>query len=688
MRAHCGQHSLCAGARKLVVVVVVVVVVVACTWATTARATEFLPRNISNPPGYSLLPGVTQVPAPIPVVPDEQNWAGMDGAWNTFSLRVGSQQTNTSVLVSTAAKHILLVDAPACAQNAQQDCEDSHGRSFNHSQSTTFQELGDYELGSDGYRGLSGTGHYGLDTVRLGADGLTLNSTTIATMGANSTLSTPAEPWLGYIGLQSQATEFPRSSTRESYITQLFQAMSIPSQSFGYTAGARYRVGKEPALASLTLGGYDAARFADTQTNYALDSEQRPVVGLVGLSSQSPASNGFDLFKANTANVAMVIDSTVAEIWFPIEICKAFEEAFGLTYDETTNLYLVDSILHARLLALNPEITFLITNTNTRDIVDSNAFLLPYAAFDLEAQPPYQNLTEATRYFPIRRGTDQSQWILGRTFLQEAYLKVDWERSVFSVHPRVWDDRPSNISAVVSPRYGRAEDDPPISSSPSYPPLSTAWIVGISFGSAIVCLALAAVAWWFWRWRRRRRQKVAAPAREPQPIARPETPPLNSPRGVPDGGKDVRFHAQAELPGAPNEHIERDPFVDPKPAQAQDFFFELPGDMPVSEADGRQLSEKETMVVRERNVNGVDPCERAGSPVSITASTRLYPAVPLDGVAMSGRMSSSRRSRKNHRVSCSTGASMQDEIELPPYRTMDDESRAADNSRRRFSYES
>src|SRR4051794_22275371 len=52
------------------------------------------------------------------------------------------------------------------------------------------------------------------------------------------------------------------------------------------------------------------------------------------------------------------IDSSVPYIWLPVSACKAFEDTFGLIYDTTANLYLVNDTLHSSLLHQNPNITF------------------------------------------------------------------------------------------------------------------------------------------------------------------------------------------------------------------------------------------------------------------------------------------------------------------------------------------
>ncbi len=77
---------------------------------------------------------------------------------------------------------------------------------------------------------------------------------------------------------------------------------------------------------------------------------------------------------------------------------------------------MVDDALHQSLLASNPNFTFTIADsTHGGAPVD---IVLPYASFDLEATFPY--VPNNTRYFPIQRAANETQYTLGRTFLQEA----------------------------------------------------------------------------------------------------------------------------------------------------------------------------------------------------------------------------------------------------------------------------
>lgn len=111
----------------------------------------------------------------------------------------------------------------------------------------------------------------------------------------------------------------------------------------------------------------------------------------------------------------MLIDSTVPYIYLPTDACAEFETAFGLTWDNSTELYLLTDAQHTALQTQNPNITFTLGNLTSSTNID---IVLPYAAFDLTVSYPI--VENATRYFPLKRANDSSQFTLGRTFFQEA----------------------------------------------------------------------------------------------------------------------------------------------------------------------------------------------------------------------------------------------------------------------------
>ena len=166
---------------------------------------------------------------------------------------------------------------------------------------------------------------------------------------------------------------------------------------------------------SLTLGGYDASRFTPNNLSFAFapDNSRDVVVGIQSLIATDQDGKTHNLL---TSGIDAYIDSTVSQIWLPLSACEAFEEAFGLVWDTSSELYLVNDTLHSALLAQNASFSFTLGNTvsggETIDIV------LPYASFDLQATYPL--VANSTRYFPLKRAVNETQYTLGRTFLQEA----------------------------------------------------------------------------------------------------------------------------------------------------------------------------------------------------------------------------------------------------------------------------
>ena len=172
---------------------------------------------------------------------------------------------------------------------------------------------------------------------------------------------------------------------------------------------------KDVAYGSLTFGGYDSSRYEPNDVSFHLagDVTRDLVVGLKAITTTS--SDG--LISLLSFPIWTYIDSTQAMIYLPNASCKAFEETFQLSWDENDQTYWVDDDLHDRLKITNPTINFTLSDSLETEgpTVDIG---LPYASFDLAVKNPMAD--NKTRFFPLRRAIDESQYTLGRTFLQEA----------------------------------------------------------------------------------------------------------------------------------------------------------------------------------------------------------------------------------------------------------------------------
>ena len=169
-------------------------------------------------------------------------------------------------------------------------------------------------------------------------------------------------------------------------------------------------------LGSLVFGGYDSSRFAPNNLTIPMspDVSRDLVVGVQSISTQNSDDSQISLLPSG--GIYAFVDSTLPYIWLPLDACHAFENAFGLTWDQESEMYLVNRTLHSRLVASNPNVTFTLgvgkSGGETIDIT------LPYASFDLKVTPPL--MKNSTRYFPLKRAANHTQYTLGRAFLQEA----------------------------------------------------------------------------------------------------------------------------------------------------------------------------------------------------------------------------------------------------------------------------
>ena len=431
-----------------------------------------------------------------------------DGPWSSIPLQLGGgnvQTQNVRVFPSTAAYNTWVINAQGCPDWLGEDCANERGFLYNKNDSLTYLAESIYDTEIEKNLGLGTVGNGGYETIELGWQGSGGPSIDHMPLFDIADLAY----WIGLFGLNPLATNFSTlNNPQPSYMHSLYNQSKIPSISYGYTAGNQYRFNQ--VYGSLTLGGYDSNRFTPTETTFGFyqDIERDLLVNLKSVTANG--SSPSDLLP--DGQISIYLDSTVAQIWLPESACAAFEAAFDLTYNSTVGRYLVNNTLHEALLESNPSITFTLVNNNGSEV----DITLPYAAFDLTLAAPIVvngtilDNTTTSRYFPLQRAANDTQYTLGRTFFQEAYLIADYDRGNFTVAPCAWDETnvvTTSLDSILSPEWQEKADSKSKSSGSSS--FSSGAIVGVVVGVvAVIALLLLAL----WLVRRKKKQRNAGVA--------------------------------------------------------------------------------------------------------------------------------------------------------------------------------
>ena len=424
--------------------------------------------------------------------------------------------------------------------------------------------------------------------------------------------------------------------------------------------------GPRPVFGSLTFGGYDQSRFEippETHSNvtfpFYADIERDLTVSISSITTtKTLASNSPATLLSKGVNA--LIDSTVAHLWLPKDVCSEFESAFGLQWDPDTELYKVSAADHDKLVVLDPSVTINITPSLYSSASEQSvAITFPYSAFDMNVSWPFGNgpyKNESTYYFPLKRADDPNQYTLGRAFLQEAYVIADYERQNFSVWPCKWDDETTKQNIVPILAQGQtlgsgtpdSEDE-----KQSRNRLGTKTIAGIAAGGAVAVILLGINIWLYLR----RRARVRAAVMELQRIES-ETSATASPQLSPHPNKSALV---TEISGMEKHELHEDFRFEAEPGGK----FELDGAGMPHEADGQQ---KMLLYEMDAGGDGVGLMDSHGElvritvepPTAVTPTQKHVLPSPVSAKTMSSTAAGSETDKKEAQHTQVTGPVMSD----------------------------
>lgn len=202
---------------------------------------------------------------------------------------------------------------------------------------------------------------------------------------------------------------------------------------------------------------------------FELESKYTPAVWLRSISVSTSTGEGdappnwkhknLTLFETFDANL-FAIDSSTPYLWLPESGCDTFATALNLTYNETIQLYeLSNNSTPASLLEWNLTFNFVLSTSSPP--FKTLTLTVPYDAFNLQLTYPVPNLnagksSSRLNYFPLRKAADPAMYTLGRAFLQEVYMMVDYERNRFSLSQAVFQEDAAaekNILSITRPEH-------------------------------------------------------------------------------------------------------------------------------------------------------------------------------------------------------------------------------------------
>ncbi|KAI8281374.1 hypothetical protein K4K60_004202 [Colletotrichum sp. SAR11_57] len=521
-----------------------------------------------------------QSPSAVALTPSN-DWYGVDGNWSTVKFQVGTPRQSLNVLVSTSLSEFWVVGAGGCLAK-EPLCNSARGNVFTVTDSKSWDPLGGWQLGLD-YLGYGGNGDYGLDTLStttLAGDVISMDN--IITASINST-----DYYLGFLGLGITKGSFG-NEIAESPLTQAVKTYGwIPSYSYGYTAGAYYK-GTSGTPCSVTLGGYDSSRFVPHNTEFSLDPSDglphalvRGIEVTVGEGKAVPGGWGSrtQILSNMTTSFSAMIDSSTPYLWLPDAICDQFAAALNLTYNNTFNLYTVTNEHHDNTDDFGHPLTVPgVVNITITAAAFAQVLRYPFMDEAIKYGDP------AVPYFPLRRASNfTNTLIIGRSFLQEAYLITKYDSGVFSLHQAVFPEDAQthlNISQIKQP------DNSPYPGPPAQATihgLSTAQMGGIAAGVVAACIVLL-VAWCCLRRRKRAACAAARAMEEGKDTAstimmEPPRSPVAKMFSKMLGKKKAKRGSPQEVMGSTSQPIE-------VAADANHAVYELPAPIAPIELDG------------------------------------------------------------------------------------------------------
>lgn len=483
---------------------------------------------------------------PRPLVWSSQTY-GPDGPWQAVKVQIGTPGQPVDLYPGGAFDTIILETSVCSDSNdTSSTCMANTAGLYEPLNSTTSVAVpaaGTTQNNFlDGYQSLSGSGSVLLDQLTLlpGDDFTTAFVPSITINGLTKAYNTLADGTIypALVGILALGAEVPNQTWIEG--EQQINGTQLPNFLYndGQLASASYglHIGsvQHGIPGSLYLGGYDQLRIVGpvsvqgySHSNLLLDlldigigvaegGSPFPYTSKPGLLAQGNNSiRGF---------IPVEIEPREPYLYLPASTCAAIAQELPVTFQPKYNLYFwnTDDPRYEQIVT-SPSFlsfTFRFNNSATQNFTIN----VPFALLNLTLDAPVISIP--TPYFPCTTPHLQV-YGLGRSFLQAAFVGVNWETDLqgawflaqapgpnIGIDPNVMTIGPTDHYLVPSQNDWAdswsktwvplpANNSTTAATSKYSRSLGIGAIVGISIGGVVLCVLVIFSSWLLWRSRRR-----------------------------------------------------------------------------------------------------------------------------------------------------------------------------------------
>lgn len=218
-------------------------------------------------------------------------------------------------------------------------------------------------------------------------------------------------------------------------------------------------------------------------------------------------------------SITAIIDTSTPYLWLPTEVCERFATALNLKWNETLGVYVyANGPQYTRFVSEKfLSFTFSLSSYDNADDFGQPLqvrgvvnITLSSAAFAHVLKYPFGNVIEfgapGIPYFPLKRSTPEinnNRYIIGRAFMQEAYIITKYDSATFSLHEALYPSDPLRGYQLKDiERPGNSPYDAYAGKCENHEGLSVSKTVGIVL-SAFAAGSVIGFVLWFLCWRKR-----------------------------------------------------------------------------------------------------------------------------------------------------------------------------------------